>query len=434
MTAAEYLDAILNEQTLTDDQVAALDEERARVAEAIEGGLPESSPEIEAAGSYAKGTLIAATYDLDVVCYFPDDDNGAGDTLKDIYANVQAALESAYKVELKKSVLRLKGRADGGSEPDLCFDIDVAPGRFVDETEGDVFLYQKGSDKDRLKTNLRKHVSHVKDSGLVDVIRLAKLWKFSNGLDVKTFVLELVVIEVLDGKAAESHEANLKALWTALRDKIDEIEIEDPANPTGNDLAESFGDDEREALASAATLTLNLLEQKGWEAVFGPLQAAVEEKTTSDLVAVADSSHRATPPWPTRYPPLQVEVTCACLSRRQRWSAARGSDQILVTDGTHFQYRAKTNVPEPFTVQWQVVNTGEHARALGGLRGNEFLASKGKDGGPPSSPLVNWERAEYTGKHWIECFIVKDGQLWARSGPFYVSVVNRSRRGGRPYR
>ncbi|MDH4330297.1 MAG: hypothetical protein OEV93_01975 [Candidatus Moranbacteria bacterium] len=48
-----------------------------------------------------------------------------------------------------------------------------------------------------------------------------------------------------------------------------------------------------------------------------------------------------------------------------------------------------------YKVYWQVVNTGDHARSLGGLRGNIFSGS-----------MVQWERSLYRGVHWIQCYIV----------------------------
>ena len=434
MTSAEYLAAILDEQQLTEDEVVALQDEQARISSAIASELSDASPDLQAAGSFAKGTLISTSYDLDVVCYFDNDDAAAGETLKDIFENVRGALETAYKVEPKKSALRLTGRSEGVTEPELEFEVDVVPGRFVDDAQEDVFLFQNEGEKNRLKTNLKAHVSHVQDSGLVDVVRLAKLWKLRTGLEVKTFVLELVVIEVLEASTEDTHDTNLVSLWTALRDDIDDIEIEDPANPSGNDLSEFFGDEEREALASAAALTLGLLEAEGWEAVFGELEEAGDDSQDAELVALADWSHRAEPPWPSRQTIYSVAVTGSYQTRRGGWSAELSSNKILVTERTWFRYRATTNVPEPFDVRWQVVNTGAHAKEVGGLRGREFSPSKGRGGSEPANKLETWEHAEYTGKHWIECFIVKGDEVWARSGPYYVNIVNRQRKGNRWFR
>lgn len=86
----------------------------------------------------------------------------------------------------------------------------------------------------------------------------------------------------------------------------------------------------------------------------------------------------------------------------------------LVPTWHDIDYTAKTNAPVPYDVYWQVVNTGEHARQEDGLRGEIVKGG-----------LVQTERSLYTGKHWIECFIVtKEGVCIARSGPFYVMFRN----------
>ena len=86
------------------------------------------------------------------------------------------------------------------------------------------------------------------------------------------------------------------------------------------------------------------------------------------------------------------------------------------------QYRAVTNTPEPFDVHWQVVNTGGHAASeVGGLRGT---FQKGKNlKRQLINKLRNWETSKYTGTHWIECFVVKDGVVVARDR-FYLNIKN----------
>jgi hypothetical protein len=40
------------------------------------------------------------------------------------------------------------------------------------------------------------HLSHIKNSNVVDAIRLIKLWRVRKALMFKTFVLELLVIKL----------------------------------------------------------------------------------------------------------------------------------------------------------------------------------------------------------------------------------------------
>lgn len=81
-------------------------------------------------------------------------------------------------------------------------------------------------------------------------------------------------------------------------------------------------------------------------------------------------------------------------------------------------FSASTNVPGPFQVYWQVVNTGKEAEDARQLRGEIVLSKTAGVGG-----LTQKESTSYTGIHWIECFIVKNSVCVARSGEFVVRVI-----------
>ncbi len=80
-------------------------------------------------------------------------------------------------------------------------------------------------------------------------------------------------------------------------------------------------------------------------------------------------------------------------------------------------FTARTNVSKPFSVFWQVVNTGEDARNANNLRGQIFAAEIWGAGG-----LRHTEDTQYTGTHWVECFIVKDNVCVARSNEIFVNI------------
>ena len=93
------------------------------------------------------------------------------------------------------------------------------------------------------------------------------------------------------------------------------------------------------------------------------------------------------------------------------------SDGRTISSNYDLKFMVKTNARGLYEVFWQVVNTGRHAESESGGRGDVFKSKY-------SNPLVHWEYSLYTGKHWIECFIVKDGICVARSGKFYVNIYN----------
>jgi hypothetical protein len=275
-------------------------------------------------------------------------------------------------------------------------------------------------------------VSHVRDSGHTDVVRLMKVWKVRSALAIKTFVLELVAVSLADDASGDSIRSRLEHVWTQLRDHIDDVKIEDPANPTGNDLSGVFGDAERNALSGASTIALDLIGDGKWSDVFGVDPDAPEDQPeATSLVEAKDASHQTPPPWPIRSATRPVAIRCWVHEPRGgRFEIAHRAGLVLA--GRDLEFRAATDVPHPYQVYWQVVNTGEHARQDRALRGDDFFQAKNKDRKAPSSdPLVTWECTKYTGVHWIECFVVKDGSLAAR-GRFDVSIVNREFRGHRP--
>ena len=297
MNDNQYLQNILDAQTLDPDgeEIKALRAHRKDVEALLSGKFKDSALTIRYGGSKAKGTMIVEAYDLDLIAYFDHDDTSAGDTLKDIYFNVETALASDYLIVRKPSALRLKSK--DANQYGVDFHIDVVPGRYVDDTQGDTFLYQSTGDKERLKTNLDVHITHVKDSGVIDAIRLLKLWRVRNALPIKHFALELLAIELLKDKRNKALSDQLTHVWTELRDNLDAISIEDPANPTGNDLSELLNDGVRSSISAVAKSTLTLIADFGWEKVFGPVEETESESKASGLRRAAAVVTTPSKPW-----------------------------------------------------------------------------------------------------------------------------------------
>jgi hypothetical protein len=295
MTPNEYLQKIIVSQTLAEDS-DELKTLRARRDE-IEAHLRKefgNSPKIRYGGSQAKGTLIKDSYDLDIVCYFPRDDEDAGDTLEQLYTNVKNELTKHYQVEPKTSALRVKGMDA------VDFHVDVVPGRFIDESNEDTFLYRAAGEKCRLKTNIKTHIAHVKGSGVTDAIKLMKLWRTRNGVQLKSLAVELLTIEVV-GKSTASLDKQMRTVLEKLRDEPEKISIKDPANPKGNDLSEIWNDSIRSVVSAVARSSLSVIDSAGWEAVFGKLP---EEKSAAASMEAFRAAARAVSvpakPWSTR--------------------------------------------------------------------------------------------------------------------------------------
>lgn len=126
-----------------------------------------------------------------------------------------------------------------------------------------------------------------------------------------------------------------------------------------------------------------------------------------------DVPHRQQPIWPVRLTHL-VEVHG---NYRKENKLKTITPDTIVPKGSDIYFNATTNVSKPFDVYWQVVNTGSEANIRNGLRGSIFHSKTAGAGG-----LHQKEYSQFTGNHWIECFIVKNGVCIARSYEFLVNI------------
>jgi len=166
----------------------------------------------------------------------------------------------------------------------------------------------------------------------------------------------------------------------------------------GYRLAESYGQREAESVI------------KKYAARTGK---TVPSLTSSLVLSKFVVPHRQAPQWPVV---LQYKVEIRARAWRKGWRTLNFANGSAAIPKDHsLKFFAKTKVPPPFEVSWQVVNTGEEARRANQLRG-DFYPGEGNDG------LERKENTKYKGMHWIECFIIKDGNCVARSGEFVVNI------------
>lgn len=131
-------------------------------------------------------------------------------------------------------------------------------------------------------------------------------------------------------------------------------------------------------------------------------------------LSIGNTSHKKRPPWrviPIHKVRVKGGVYKEMYGEKMLWNLSRRP----VPKGLAIRFKAETNVPKPYEVYWQIVNTGDEARLKNQLRG-EF------EEGNSSVEDVRWEATEFTGIHWVEAFVIKDGDCIARSGPIYVRI------------
>lgn len=281
MTPEKFLQNLLDSQNLKTEQELTLKAHKKEVTDYLISEFQDKNPIIKYAGSYEKGTMIQDCYDLDIVCYFPDTDNR---TLKEIRDDVSSHLNKKYIMEDKASaerILNLKGTTAPQS-----YHIDVVPGRFISGSS-DVFLHLAEGEKERLQTNLKTHISHIKDSGCVPIIRLVKIWAYRNNVKVKTFVLELFVVEVLSGSRSKSDiKTSFLKVLEEMKNRFETIQLVDPAN-TGNVVSRLMSTVDKTFVAQSANKAFEALKSENdlavWKSVFNEMMSS-GSPTTSGLI------------------------------------------------------------------------------------------------------------------------------------------------------
>ena len=143
-----------------------------------------------------------------------------------------------------------------------------------------------------------------------------------------------------------------------------------------------------------------------------PATVGKTESISTELKpSLGDYSHCEALRWPyTGEGKVNIEAFTYDYGKTKKF-AGLNSDGRTLPAGLSLKYIARTNINDDHEYYWQVVNTGNHAKSFNDLRGTIFQGSQ-----------THWEHTKYKGKHWIECFLVKNGYCIARSGKFFVNI------------
>ena len=248
MINEEYLREILNQQELTDNQILNLENQRdAILQELLEeiGG----NPTIYNAGSYAKGTMIQAGYDLDIVLYWSYNFHLSPQNL---FNEVGIVLQRNSRYPRPKKV--------GWEIPfPGYFHIDVIPGKQILNQQNLAYLYNNEIGG-RFRSSVKMQVNHVKKANRQDIIKLMKLWKIRIDVPIKTFILETMIIDACKGLDRSLLEHQLNHAFEYISDNILTIKVLDSAN-SNNIISNNISQEDKDRIKN---LVDDALESNTW--------------------------------------------------------------------------------------------------------------------------------------------------------------------------
>lgn len=145
-----------------------------------------------------------------------------------------------------------------------------------------------------------------------------------------------------------------------------------------------------------------------------PSSVLVTSNRSFLVPGISDTSHVHKPIWPENLvhkAKIKASVYPKKNFPKKLWDLSNRS----VPKNVWLRFEVQTDVKRPYTVKWQVVNTGQEALNANQLRGDFYEGSQ-------NDSTINWESTSYKGTHWVEAFIIKDNSCVARSGRKLVLV------------
>ena len=242
MSADAYLHQILLREAIDTGPVAPARSLQARLMPALQEWAGQYLRQVHPSGSFAKGTANSSGTDIDLFISLSEN---VPNPMRDIYGTlINKMNEKGFKP--KKQNVSIGVIVNG-------FAVDLVPAKRQNSYSEDHSLYRRRANT-WTKTNVTKHIDHVARSGRAQEIRVLKLWRDQNGLDLPSFYLELTAIVALSGATGGLSNG----VWRAfhyLRDTFPNARVIDPAN-TNNVISDDLSAAGRSKIKTAAAAAL----------------------------------------------------------------------------------------------------------------------------------------------------------------------------------
>lgn len=144
-----------------------------------------------------------------------------------------------------------------------------------------------------------------------------------------------------------------------------------------------------------------------------------DRKDSQYVVVFADHRQRIASEWNININPFcHVDIEAYYGPSKERCNTSFSSGKPLCK-GLLLKFLACTDISAPYDVYWQVGNTGQEASNRDCLRGGFYKSdysewNKGNFG--------RTEETSFTGTHWVQCIIIKNGICVGRSKDFVVRI------------
>lgn len=385
-------------------------------------------------GSYAKHTFIRPEKDTD------------GCDVDVVVETTHDTSEAPYSVlsELRDALLERRCYKDVRIQSHSVgvelsgFHIDVVP--LVKDEQRSLYI---GSSNEGTwsKTNPRGHISWSAkvnrdfEENYKSLVKVIKWWRRENcpeGVKFpKGITLEKMIADNLPERGLLIEEiivqtmANLSTAYDAELGSDEAPFIEDPVL-AGNNLAASYSLADFRQFVDRLKEHLDLLTEEGdgnstWKKILGSNFPSGNRSGGSTCLSHMTAGQEAALSVPHRLQfgykkqsPNPNALITAELTLPYGKTGKIESDGESIPKGSSVLYRLVCAPISGAKVKWQVTNTGTEAMNRNDLRG-DFVT-------PNYGATSRREGIAYTGKHYVQCFVIKNGICVRWTKPFFINV------------
>lgn len=392
-------------------------------------------------GSYANGTAIepveGGEYDVDLVSVCADPGAQPNEALNDLEQRFAADGRFRDRIKRKNPCVRLAYAPDDVGR----FHVDVVPVRASAFAPFEAPRRNQGWKG----TAPAEYTAWCKARGplFMRTVQILKRWR-SEQQTVRSAIKSIVLQVLVSGAmpAIEDDAARIAATVRALHSQLSGLQ-EPPVvrNPvlSSENLAAAWSKQAFKSFVSELVEAVEVIDEAmnasdvveavdAWRELLGDDFPTLPSDALG--IQLGDYSHAQTPAqkgW-TEHPDPRFQVRIeATRERGKHGRVARPvrSNGEPVFAGNRLRFKAHATEPIHSEVWWQVANTGGHARASNGLRGQIFKA-KTMGGKLSDDETVNWEGTAYTGRHLIRAMLVRNRTVVATSNWFQVNIYAKN--------
>jgi hypothetical protein len=382
-------------------------------------------------GSYAKHTSIRPAKednkrDVDIIVVTTHSQNDdSSDVLQELYDALIASC--TYKSAI------IQHHSVGIDLSQLS--IDVVP-VIVDEDDDSLYWVADSEDGTWIKSDPKGHINwstktnQDNNDNYKPLVKIFKWWRRKHcpgGVKYpKGITLEKIIADNLGDSTSSTEDfliETMQNMVSVYKETYVDVGInpyiDDPSSKIdSNDLLDGYTTDDFKGFILKIDEHIKLLNDNGsesetWRTILGSeFPKGQESKSLYNLLACKTASHRQKPAWPVARGGAVI-VTLRVQGADGCYIAYESNGQPL---GKHcsLHFKALTGINPPYTIKWQITNTGDEATQAQCLRGDFYDSNEGVNG--------RVETTQYTGTHSVQCFVIKRGICVARSKDFIINI------------